>query len=441
MGPPTRKRESLPERSLKAVWHPCTQMKQHEKLPLVSIARAEGVWLYDYDGKRYLDAIGSWWVNLFGHSNNRINAAVREQLDKMEHVMLAGFTHEPVVELSERLSGLVPGRLGHCFYSSDGASATEIALKMSFQYWRNGGRPDKTRFVSVQNGYHGETLGALSVTGVELFTNAYAPLLRPSVQVRTPDWRFAAEGESAEECALRAASMLESHLAEHHAQTAGFIVEPLVQGATGMGMHHPAYLKRAREICDRHEVHLIADEIAVGFGRTGTMFACEQAGIAPDILCLGKGLSGGYLPLSVTMTTETIYQAFYDDDIARGFLHSHTHSGNALACRAALATLDIFEHDDIIMANRAKANYFNRLLLPLATHPRVKNFRNQGMIWAFEVETTDPAFSSSLFQAGLQEGLCLRPLGNTVYFMPPYTITPQEMDHLAVGTLRTLETC
>lgn len=208
-----------------------------------------------------------------------------------------------------------------------------------------------------------------------------------------------------------------------------------------MGMHHPAYLKRAREICDRHEVHLIADEIAVGFGRTGTMFACEQAGIAPDILCLGKGLSGGYLPLSVTMTTETIYQAFYDDDTARGFLHSHTHSGNALACRAALATLDIFEHDDIIMANRGKANYFNRLLLPLATHPRVKNFRNQGMIWAFEVETTDPAFSSSLFQAGLQEGLCLRPLGNTVYFMPPYTITPQEMDHLAVGTLRTLETC
>jgi adenosylmethionine-8-amino-7-oxononanoate aminotransferase len=435
------KHESLPQRSVKAVWHPCTQMKQHEKLPLMPIARAQGVWLYGYDGQRYLDAIGSWWVNLFGHSNPRINAAIRQQLDQMEHVMLAGFTHEPVVELSERLGRLAPGKLGHCFYSSDGASAVEIALKMSFHYWRNSGRPDKANFVSLENGYHGETLGALSVTNVELFADAYAPLLRRSTRVGTPDSRFAAEGESPEEYALRAAGLLEAYLAQHHAQTAAFIVEPLVQGATGMGMYHPIYLARAREICDRYEVHLIADEIAVGFGRTGTMFACEQASIAPDILCLGKGLSGGYLPLSTVMATDEIYLAFYDDDITRGFLHSHTHSGNALACRAALATLDIFDQDDIITANRAKAEYLNQLLLPLADHPRVRNFRNRGMIWAFEVETSDPAFSSNFFRAGLREGLSLRPLGNTIYFMPPYIVDQGEMDHLATGTLQALESC
>jgi adenosylmethionine-8-amino-7-oxononanoate aminotransferase len=441
MDPLEPKSQSLPERSMKAVWHPCTQMKQHEKLPLIPIARAEGVWLYDYDGNRYLDAIGSWWVNLFGHSNPRINAAIRAQLEKMEHVMLAGFTHEPVVELSERLSRLTPGGLGHCFYSSDGASATEIALKMSFHYWQNSGRPDKTEFVSIRNGYHGETLGALSVTAVELFRDAYGPLLRPGVQVVTPDWRLAAQGESVEAYALRAAQALEAHLEQHHTRVAAFIAEPLVQGATGMGMYHPAYLKRAREICDQYDVHLIADEIAVGFGRTGTMFACEQAGIAPDILCLGKGLSGGYLPLSTVMTTDEIYGAFYHDDISRGFLHSHTHAGNALACAAALATLDIFEQDDIINANRIKADYLNQSLLPLACHPRVSNFRNCGMIWAFDVETADPAFSSSFFQAGLRESLSLRPLGNTVYFMPSYTISEPEMDHLARAVLRTLEAC
>ena|SRR5690242_16197861 len=435
------KRESLAERSLKAVWHPCTQMKQHERWPLVPISRAEGVWLYDHNGNRYLDAIGSWWVNLFGHSNSRINAAIGAQLEKMEHVMLAGFTHEPVVELSERLSRLTPPGLGHCFYASDGASATEIALKMSFHYWQNIGRLGKSDFVSLRNGYHGETLGALSVTGVGLFRDAYAPLLRFSAQVTTPDWRLAGAGESPEEYALRAAEALEAYLAENHAHSAAFIIEPLVQGATGMGMYHPVYLKRAREICDQYEVHLMADEIAVGFGRTGTLFACEQAGITPDILCLGKGLSGGYLPLSTVMTTDEIYRAFYDDDVARGFLHSHTHSGNALACAAALATLDIFEQDGIIHANRRKAGYLSELLLPLAAHPRVRNFRHCGMIWAFDVQTEDPNFSLNFFQAGLRESLSLRPLGNTVYFMPPYTIDESEMNHLAGAVLRTLEAC
>lgn len=431
----------LLERSLKTVWHPCTQMKQHEILPLIPIARGEGVWLYGFDGKRYLDAIGSWWVNLFGHANPRINAAIRDQLDKLEHVMLAGFTHEPVVELSERLSNLVSGKLGHCFYSGDGASAVEIALKMSFHYWRNSGHPEKNCFVSLQNDYHGETLGALSVTDVALFKDTYAPLLRHSTHVLTPDWRYASEGESASDYACRAAAALEAHLSQHHAETAALIVEPLVQGAAGMGMYHPDYLRLARQVCDKYQVHLIADEIAVGFGRTGTMFACEQADIVPDFLCLAKGLSGGYLPLSVVMTTSRVYQAFYADETKRGFLHSHTHAGNALACRAALATLDIFEQDKIIEANRVKANYLNHVAQPIASHPKVKNFRNCGMIWAFEVKTNNPAFAGKFFQAALAQELVLRPLGNTVYYIPPYIISEQEMDLLAAGTLRALDSC
>jgi len=433
--------KNLLERSLNSVWHPCTQMKQHETLPLVPISRGEGVWLHDFDGGRYLDAISSWWVNLFGHSNPRINAAIRDQLDRLEHVMLAGFTHEPVVQLSERLIQIVPGRLGHCFYGSDGASATEVALKMSFHYWHNVGHPEKNNFISLQNGYHGETLGALSVTDVALFRETYSPLLRHSNHVRTPDWRYADQGESPKVYALRAAAQLEDFLVRHHTKTAALILEPLIQGAAGMGMYHSDYLKHAREICDRYQVHLIADEIAVGFGRTGTLFACEQADIAPDFLCLAKGLSGGYLPLSVVMTTDSVYQAFYHDETSRAFLHSHTHSGNALACRAALATLDIFEQDGVIVANRIKAQYLNRVSEPITSHPKVKNFRNCGMVWAFEVETSDPAFSGKFFQEALKQGLLLRPLENTVYFMPPYVINEQEMDMLVTGTLRVLDSC
>jgi len=428
------------QRSLQAVWHPCTQMKSHETFPLVPIVRGEGVWLYDADGNGYLDAIGSWWVNLFGHANPSINKAIKDQLDTIEHVMLAGFTHEPVIELSERLKAITPGNLGHCFYASDGASATEIALKMSFHYWQLAGKTGKTQFVSLQNDYHGETLGSLSVTDVAIFKQTYAPLLRPCTHVMTPDWRYANKGESAETYALRAAAALEEHLAKHHAETAALIIEPLIQGAMGMGMYHPVYLERAREICDQYQVHLIADEIAVGFGRTGTMFACEQAGITPDFLCLAKGLSGGYLPLSVVLTTDIVYQRFYDDNSAHAFLHSHTHTGNALACRAALAVLDIFEQDNVLETNKLKAQYLNKAAVELSAHPKVRNFRNCGMIWAFEVDTNMDQFSQKFFQAGLKQRLMLRPLGKTVYFMPPYIITEEEIDLLVSGTLHILNT-
>lgn len=424
----------LLKRSLDAVWHPCTQMKHHEQLPLVPVARGSGCWLYDFDGRRYLDAVSSWWVNLFGHSNPRINAALGEQLGKLEHVLLAGFCHEPVVELSERLARAAGGGLGHCFYASDGASAVEIALKMSFHYWRNRGRCGKTRFVSLAGSYHGETLGALAVTDLRLFKDTYAPLVMASSQVASPDWRLAEKGESARDYAVRCAAALERHLERNGGETAALIVEPLVQGATGMAMHEAEYLRRAREICDRHDVHLIADEIMTGFGRTGTFFAYEQAGITPDILCLSKGITGGYLPLSVVMTRDAVYQAFYDDDVTRGFLHSHSYTGNALACRAALATLDIFDEDRVIEANRARSARISTALRRIALHPRVKNFRNTGMIWAFEVDTADPSFARRFFAQALEHELLLRPLGTTVYFMPPYVIADEEVELLAART-------
>ncbi|OAJ69470.1 adenosylmethionine--8-amino-7-oxononanoate transaminase [Methylobacillus sp. MM3] len=427
--------ESWRNRSSAAVWHPCTQMKSLENLPLVPIARAEGVWLHDFDGNRYLDAVSSWWVNLFGHGNPRINAALRDQLNKLEHVMLAGFTHEPVVELSEKL-GVLTG-LGHAFYGSDGASATEIALKMSFHYWRNTGKPQKSCFVSLNNSYHGETVGALSVTDVALFKDTYAPLLRQSVQMPSPDWRLAEEGESAEEYALRCAEALDGYLVGHHGEIAALILEPLVQGAAGMAMYHPAYLKQARALCDRYAVHLIADEIAVGFGRTGTMFACEQAGIRPDFICVSKGITGGYLPLSAVLTTDTVYQAFYDDSVTRGFLHSHSYTGNALACRAALATLAIFEEDDILNANRGRQAKMNAALQPLCDMP-VAHLRNTGMIWAFDVVDAPADFPHRFYQEALAHGLLLRPIGNTVYFMPPYVISDDEIAWLACQTIAVL---
>jgi adenosylmethionine-8-amino-7-oxononanoate aminotransferase len=422
-------------RSLHSVWHPCTQMKQHETFPLIPIQRGEGVWLYDADGQRYLDGISSWWVNLFGHNNPRIKDAIKSQLDQLEHVMLAGFTHEPVVALSEKLSELTG--LGHAFYASDGASATEIALKMSFHYWRNSGQPGKNQFISLKNSYHGETLGALGVTDVAIFKDTYAPLLMQSSQMPSPDFRESEAGVSAEAMALCAAAALEDYLARHHASIAAFIIEPIIQCAGGMAMHHPVYLQRARELCTRYQVHLIADEIAVGFGRTGTMFACEQAAAKvsdiADFICLSKGITGGYLPLSAVLTSDLIYQAFYDERTAKGFLHSHSYTGNPLACSAALATLGIFADDAVLEKNRVLADYIKSQASSLADLP-IQHLRQQGMILALDVVGAQPGFAQRCYAEALKQGLLLRPIGNTVYLMPPYSISREEVDHMLTAT-------
>ncbi|MDH6169928.1 adenosylmethionine-8-amino-7-oxononanoate aminotransferase [Variovorax boronicumulans] len=427
------------QRSCRHVWHPCTQSIRLEAVPPLPIARGEGVWLYDHDGRRYLDATSSWWVNLFGHAHPAINAALKDQLDRLSHVMLAGCTHAPAVELAERLSALTGYALGHCFYASDGASAVEIALKMSFHAWRNAGRGGKQNFVALRQGYHGETLGALHVTDVPVFRDAYAPLLANAHLVASPDARAAQPGEDAFGVARRAAAELEASLAERHASIAAVIVEPLVQCATGMAMHDTDYLRLVRALCDRYEVHLIADEIAVGCGRTGSFFACEQAGIWPDFLCLSKGISGGYLPLALVMTRDAIYQGFVDDDVTRSFLHSHSYTGNALACRAALATLDLFEREDALRRNRSRAKRLIDSLREGLRGAPVDHLRQRGMITAFDVREPGARFAERFHLAARANGLLMRPIGATVYLMPPYAIGDDEIDLLVDGTLATLQ--
>jgi adenosylmethionine---8-amino-7-oxononanoate aminotransferase len=435
------KNSLLAQRDLRHVWHPCTQMQDHEKLPIIPIQRGEGVWLQDFEGRRYLDAVSSWWVNLFGHANPRINAAVKQQIDQLEHVILAGFTHEPIVELSERLVALAPQGLTRCFYADNGSAATEIALKMSLHFWRNTGKPEKTRFICLENGYHGETLGSLSVTDIPLFSATYAPLLKDHLRAPSPDCSRREEGESWEKFSRRQFVFMEKLLEENHKEVCAVILEPLVQGAAGMKMYHPVYLTLLRDACNRYGVHLIADEIAVGFGRTGTMFACEQADITPDFICLSKGLTAGYLPMSVVMTTETVYNAFYSSyESLRGFLHSHSYTGNALAAAAALASLDIFKADDVVVKNRRLATEMQKALSPLADHPHVLEVRQTGMIAAVEMVQDKKSRQPfdwrerrglQIFNRAMENGVLLRPIGNVVYFIPPYVITPDEIRMMA----------
>lgn len=431
----------LMQRDLAVLWHPCTQMKDHEQLPIIPIKRGDGVWLEDFEGKRYLDAVSSWWVNLFGHANPRINGRVKAQLDQLEHVILAGFSHEPIIELSERLVAITPPQLTRVFYADNGSSGIEVALKMSFHYWLNQGATRKTKFVTLANSYHGETLAALAVGNVDLYKKTYEPLLMTTFTAPSPDAYLAEPGESAEQYALRAADGMEQILAQHGEEICAVIVEPLIQCAGSMRMYHPAYLTRLRQLCDQYNVHLIADEIAVGFGRTGTLFACEQAAITPDFLCLSKGLTGGYLPLCAVLTTDTVYQAFYDDYASlRGFLHSHSYTGNPLACAAALATLDIFRDDDVINRNQALIAHLRAATAHFRDHPQVADVRQTGMVLAIEMvkdkHSREPypwqeRRGLRVYQHALSQGALLRPLGSVVYFMPPYVITEEQIDFLA----------
>ncbi|HEY8879054.1 MAG TPA: adenosylmethionine--8-amino-7-oxononanoate transaminase [Roseateles sp.] len=419
---------SLQDRSRHAVWHPCTQMARLADVPPLPIARGEGPWLFDTDGRRYFDANSSWWVNLFGHSDRALHDAIKHQLDTLPHVMLAGCTHEPAVVLAERLSARTGGALGHAFFGSDGASAVEIALKQSFHSWKNRGRAGKREFVCLKNSYHGETLGALSVTDVQVFRDAYDPLLMRAHIVASPDGRLGNEAE-----ALEAMRKL---LAERHEHIACVIVEPLIQGAAGMVMYSPAYLKGLRELTREFGVHLIADEIAVGCGRTGTFFAWEQTQAEwPDFILLSKGITGGTLPLSLVLTTDDVFSAFWSEDVTRGFLHSHSYTGNPLACAAANAVLDRFDAGQL-EANREQAENLTRAFAPLA--PRVKHLRQRGMILAFDVPEAPPRFAERFHLAARAHELLIRPIGSTVYLMPPYLIDDATAAWLADAVSKTL---
>jgi len=435
---------TLAARDLRHVWHPCTQMHDHELHPPIPIHHGRGVWLYDHDGRRYLDGISSWWTNLFGHAHPEISAAVATQAGKLEHVLLAGFTHEPAVQLAEQLVRLAPRGLTRCFYADNGSAAVEVALKMSFHYWQNRGEPAKRRFLTLSNSYHGETLGALAVGDVALYKQIYQPLLLDVLTAPSPDAYEREPGESPEAHARRKFVAMESILQQHAHELAAVIVEPLVQCAGSMRMYHPVYLQLLREACDRHRVHLIADEIAVGFGRTGTLFACEQAGIRPDFLCLSKGLTGGYLPLSAVLTGEDVYDAFYAEYAAmRAFLHSHSYTGNPLACAAALATLAQFARGGVLERNRALAARMAARAEPLAGHPHVAEVRQCGMILAVEF-VQDRATRTpypwqqrrglAMHRHALQREVLLRPVGNVIYAMPPYVLEDADCD-LLIDTL------
>jgi adenosylmethionine-8-amino-7-oxononanoate aminotransferase len=413
------------QRDLEVIWHPCTQMKDHETLPLVPIKSGKGVYLYDFDGNAYIDAVSSWWVNIFGHANEHINNKIKAQLDTLEHVLLAGFTHEPAIELAHKLVNLTPQSLEKVFYVDNGSSAVEAALKMSYHYHLNRGKR-KALFLSLSNSYHGETIGALSVGDVELYKDTYEPLLIANMQVPVPK-------DQSIEAANEALTALEETLKERSDEIAAFIIEPLIQGAGGMHMYHPIYLEGARKLTQQYGVHLIADEIMTGFGRTGEMFACDHAEISPDFMTLSKALTGGYLALSVVMTTDDVYQAFYCDyNEYKAFLHSHSYTGNPLACAAALATLEIFEQNDILGENEKKSHYIKEKLEKFTVLSNVKEIRQQGMVTAVELkgyEATERV-GVKIYEYALTQGVLLRPLGHIIYFMPPYVISYEEIDKM-----------
>ena len=419
------KNSQIVTEDLKHIWHPCTQMKDHETLPLIPISRGEGVYLYDFENKSYIDAISSWWVNIFGHVNPHISAKIKEQLDTLEHVLLAGFTHKPAVYLAEKLVNLTPKGLDKVFFADNGSSAVEVALKMSFHYHRNRG-DHRPLFLSLSNSYHGETIGALSVGDVKLYKETYAPLLISCIQTPVPK-------DQTEQSAKEAIVELEKILEERGSEISAFIIEPLVQGAGNMHMYHPLYISLAKKVCEKYGVHLIADEIMVGFGRTGTMFACEQANVTPDFMTISKGLTGGYLPLAITMTTLDIYSAFYCDyNDYKAFLHSHSYTGNPLACTAALATIELFEASDVLGENRKKSAYILEKLEKFKALKNVKEVRQTGMISAIELQgyTPQERIGLKVYQYGLDNGVLLRPLGHIVYFMPPYIITYEQIDKM-----------
>ncbi|MBC9786244.1 adenosylmethionine--8-amino-7-oxononanoate transaminase [Heliobacterium chlorum] len=431
----------LQEKDLQYIWHPCSQMKDYEELKPLIIEKGRGPYLYDVNGKSYLDAVSSWWVNLFGHSNPRINQSIKEQIEKLEHVIFANFSHEPAIRLAEKIVSITPEGLNKVFFADNGSSAIEVALKLSFQYHQQAGMSQKKRFAALTDAYHGETLGALSVGHIDLYSQVFKPLLLDTVRVEGPDCYRCPFGESREHCDAPCFTHMEQSIAEHHSTLCGIIIEPLIQCAAGMKMYPPVYLKKAREICDRYQLHLIADEIAVGFGRTGEMFACEHAQIRPDIMCLSKGLTAGYMPLALTVVTDQIYDAFYADYIEqKAFMHSHSYTGNPIACAVACESLKIFEDDQVIESNREKASYIAQKVIEQGNdHPYVGEYRQLGMVGAIELvedKSSKGGFDWKkrigyrIYKIGLEKGIILRPLGNILYFMPPYVVTKEDIDFM-----------
>ncbi|AEE15431.1 Adenosylmethionine--8-amino-7-oxononanoate transaminase [Thermodesulfobium narugense DSM 14796] len=423
------------------IWHPCTQMKDHEKYPLIKIKNAKGVYLYDFEGNSYIDGISSWWVNLFGHSNERLNRAISNQIASLEQVIFAGFTHERALELAKLLSEVVPDNLSRMFFAEIGSSAVEISLKMSFHYFQNIGQRKRKKFVSLKNGYHGETIGALSVSGEDLYKKAYKNILPKNIVSPSPDCYRCKFGYSRETCNTECFSDIEKILMSNSEKICAVIVEPLVQFAGGFKIYPAEYLVKLRNLTSELGIHLILDEIATGFGRTGKMFACEWANVKPDFMCLSKGITSGYLPLSVVLTTEEVYKAFYDDYITlKAFLHSHSYNGNAISSAVAVETLKIFKEENVLEKNKEKYKYMRSLIEDkFCELSHVGEIRHIGFISAVEIvenkKTKKPfnwkrRIGFNIYREALKRGALLRNLGDIIYFLPPYIIEPHQIEAL-----------
>ncbi len=435
------KLSNLQERDLKYIFHPCSQMKDYETLPPMVITKAEGIYLEDEFGKRYMDCVSSWWVNLFGHCNPRINKAIKEQIDNLEHVLFVNFSHKPAIELAEELIKVVPNGIEKFLFADNGSSSIEMALKLSFQYHKQSGNPQKTKFISLTNAYHGETVGALGVGDVDIFTTTYRPLIKEGLKGDKPDCFRCPYEKNFSNCEAECFERMEKLIEENKDEVSAVIIEPIVQGAGGMKIYSPKYIVKLRELTKRYNIHLIADEIAVGFGRTGKMFAMEHAGVSPDIMCMSKGLTAGYYPMAIVGITQEIYDSFYADYLeGKSFLHSHTYSGNPIGCRIALEVLRIFKDENILEMIAKKGEYLRKKAETIfKDHKNIGEYRQIGMIGALEFvkdRESKELFPSheragyEIYKIALKKGALLRPLGNVIYFMPPYIITEEEIDRM-----------
>ncbi len=432
------------EKDLKYIWHPYTQMKECRSLAPLLIEKARGIKLYDRKGNFYYDTISSWWCNVHGHNHPKIKKAIKKQLDSLEHILFAGFTHQPAIRLAERLISIAPRGLAKVFYSDNGSTAVETALKMSFQYWQNTGKRTKTKFVSLDYGYHGDTVGAMSVSGVDLFNEIFKPLFFKSFKVPSPYCYRCPMGKQRDCCNLDCIIPLETIIRNKNNEIAGIILEPLVMAAAGMIIYPKEYLKRVAEIAKRYNVHLILDEVATGFGRTGKMFACNYVNVQPDFICLSKGITSGYLPLSATLATDTIYEAFYANyEERKTFYHGHTYTANPVACSAALASLEVFDEEDTLRKAKELSLLFCRGLEKFRELTLVGDVRHIGMIGAIELvkdKRTKEAFSFQervgleIYKKGLKKNLILRPLGNIVYLFLPLSTKKRELSHILDNT-------
>lgn len=439
----------IAQRDLKHVWHPYTQMKDCEEMPPIPIKRAEGIKLFDHEGNFYYDTISSWWCNVHGHNHPEIRSAIKNQVDELEHVLFAGFTHEPAVKLAEKLVSITPENITKVFYSDNGSTSVEVAMKMSFQYWQNTGKTKKTRFLSLDAAYHGDTIGAMSVSGVDLFNKRFSPLFFDSFKTPTPYCYRCPFGRERGGCSLECLSAAEEILSKNSGNISAIIIEPILMGAAGMIIYPVEYLKGIYDLSRKYNVHLILDEVATGFGRTGKMFACEHAKIEPDFMCISKGVTSGYLPLGATMTTDQIYDAFYDDyDKLKTFYHGHTFTANPISCAAANASIDLFEKEKTLDNVRSIETKISQFLEEISDLPAIGNTRNIGVVGAIELvkdkETREP-FSLSerigqkIYKKGLENNLLLRPLGNVIYLFLPACTSSVELEDIFSRTKTVLK--